>query len=250
MKIKDVADRSGFTPAALRYYEELGLLPQPARTAAGYRSYDESTVDRLAFIARAKQLGCTLDEIADLATAWEGGRCGPLQDRLRTVVAGKLADARAQIVELATLVDDLQRAAIALEQHRPDGACDDQCGCVKDSTTAPGPVTVALGTKPAATDAAPPIACTLPTDALHGRLDEWHALLGHATARARTEGRLLLSFAPTVPTDDLMRLVVAEQSCCQFLTFAITVDSHGIALEIGGPADAMPLVDAFFGATS
>src|SRR5918994_2179943 len=134
MRIKEVAERTGFSAPTLRYYEEIGLLPAAARTAAGYRTYDEATVERLAFIGRAKQLGCSLEEIADLLTAWDGGRCGPVQDRLRTLVAAKLADAHAQIVELMTLSSELQRSAAALELHRPDGPCDDRCGCVTDST--------------------------------------------------------------------------------------------------------------------
>lgn len=80
LRIADVSRRSGFTPATLRYYEEIGLLPPPTRTDAGYRIYDERSVERLAFIARAKQLGCTLGEIADLTIAWDGGECGPVQD--------------------------------------------------------------------------------------------------------------------------------------------------------------------------
>jgi DNA-binding transcriptional MerR regulator len=68
-RIKDVVARSGFSAPTLRYYEEIGLLPESARTRAGYRLYDDHTLNRLAFIARAKQLGCSLDEIADLTTA-------------------------------------------------------------------------------------------------------------------------------------------------------------------------------------
>ena len=60
------------------------------RTDAGYRLYDETSLERLRFIARAKQLGCSLDEIADLVTAWDGGRCAPVQDRLRTTVEVKV----------------------------------------------------------------------------------------------------------------------------------------------------------------
>ena len=135
-KIKDVAQRSGFTAATLRYYEEIGLLPEVCRTPAGYRLYDERTLERLAFITRAKQLGCTLEEISDLTLAWEGGQCGPVQDRLRGVVVEKLASAQQRIVELMTLTGDLQRAAAALEQHRPNGPCDDQCGCLSDSADA------------------------------------------------------------------------------------------------------------------
>src|SRR5262245_13435592 len=166
MRIKEVAERSGFSAPTLRYYEEIGLLPEPARTSSGYRTYDDRTLARLAFIARAKQLGCTLEEIADLTTAWDGGRCGPLQDRLRGLVADKLAAARGQIVELSTLSGELQRAAEALERHRPDGPCDDECGCVTD-TGAPATFAIGLTTKPSS--GSTPIACTLRPDALRGQ---------------------------------------------------------------------------------
>ena len=133
LKIKEVADASGFTAATLRYYEQIGLLPEASRNAAGYRMYDERTLERLAFIARAKQLGCSLEEIAGLTTAWDGGQCGPIQDQLRRLVAGKIAAAQQQIVELTRFTNELQHAAVALERHRPDGACDSDCGCVSDS---------------------------------------------------------------------------------------------------------------------
>jgi DNA-binding transcriptional MerR regulator len=61
-------------------------MPAPDRTPSGYRQYDEQVLDRLAFIARAKQLGCSLDEVSELSVAWEGGKCGPVQDRLRTLL--------------------------------------------------------------------------------------------------------------------------------------------------------------------
>jgi MerR family transcriptional regulator, copper efflux regulator len=61
LTIKQVAGASGFTPATLRYYVQIGLLPEASRTPAGYRQYDQRTLDRLAFIARAKQLGCSLE---------------------------------------------------------------------------------------------------------------------------------------------------------------------------------------------
>lgn len=129
-RIKDVADRSGFSATALRYYEDIGLLPTSRRTAAGYRLYDDRSLDRLAFIARAKQLGCSLDEINDLTFAWDGGQCGPLQDRLQALVAAKLLAARRQIDELTVLVSELERASMAFEMHRPEGPCDERCGCV------------------------------------------------------------------------------------------------------------------------
>ena len=253
-KIKDVADRSGFTAATLRYYEEIGLLPEASRTPAGYRLYDDRTLDRLAFIARAKQLGCTLEEIGDLTLAWDGGQCGPVQDRLRDVVADKLASAQRQIVELMTLTGDLQRAATTLELHRPDGPCDEQCGCVIDTidndtidTVMPGQV-VALGTKPRRPTDAAPIACTLSSQSMRGRLEEWRQLLSHVTNRAPIDSGLRATFGSATPLDELMSLVAAEQDCCQFFDFAITVDTRGIALEVRAPADALPVLQALFGA--
>jgi DNA-binding transcriptional MerR regulator len=245
MKIKEVAERSGFSAPTLRYYEEIGLLPEPARTSSGYRQYDERTVERLAFIARAKQLGCTLDEIADLTAAWDGGRCGPIQDRLRTVVADKLASARSQIVELTTLTNELQRAAAALELHRPDGPCDDLCGCVTDSAD-PSTFAISLTTKPAVDEI--PIACTLHPDALRGQLEDWQALLARAARREPLDDGVRVEFASNAPREELMRLVAAEQECCQFLRFAITVDTRGVALEVRGPQDAGSIIEGLFGA--
>ncbi|MEP7203091.1 MAG: MerR family transcriptional regulator [Ilumatobacteraceae bacterium] len=248
-KIKEVSERTGFSAATLRYYEEIGLLPQPIRTTAGYRIFDDHTLERLAFIARAKQLGCTLDEIADLTVAWEGGRCGPVQDRLRTVVADKLDGARHQIVELMTLSADLQRAAATLELHRPDGPCDDRCGCVADVHDTPGQI-VSISMKPTDVAESPAIVCTLEPASMGGRLDQWGTLLAHVTHRDTIAGGIRATFGPGVPLDELMRLVAAEQGCCQFFNFAITVDARGVALEVSAPEDALPIVHALFGAAA
>ena len=54
-------------------------------------------------------------------------------------------------------------------------------------------------------------------------------------------------FASSVPHAELIRLVAAEQDCCQFFQFAITVDTRGIALEVRAPEDARPIVESMFG---
>ena len=249
-QIKDAAERSGFSPATLRYYEEIGLLPEPSRTPAGYRVYDDHTLDRLAFIARAKQLGCTLEEVAALTVAWDGGQCGPVQDRLRAVVADKLAAAQQQIAALMTLTADLQHAAATLELHRPEGPCDDQCGCVSEppeSERSASPHMVSLTTKPTTADDGTPIACTLDPDSMPGRRDEWQALLTHVTGLDSIDGGVRAALGPQSPLADLLRLAVAEQDCCRFFEFAITVDDRGVALEVRSPADALPIVHSLFG---
>jgi MerR family copper efflux transcriptional regulator len=253
LKIKEVADASGFTSSTLRYYERIGLLPEASRTPAGYRMYDERTLDRLAFIARAKQLGCNLEEITGLATAWDGGQCGPIQDQLRQLVAGKIAAAQGQIADLMTFTCELQQAATALERHRPEGACDADCGCVSDpdntQTVATTIQSVTLSTK-ASTAVEPAIACTLSAGSMKGRIADWNSLLTHVERRERIDGGVRSVFSSSVPITDLMRLVAAEQDCCQFFRFAITVDTRGVALEVRAPEDALSIVESMFGAPS
>ena len=57
-------------------------------------------------------------------------------------------------------------------------------------------------------------------------------------------------FSPLAPTGTLMRLVTAEQTCCRFFEFAITVDGRGLALEIRAPAAGQAAVRALFGAAA
>ena len=127
--IGQVAERSGFSSSALRYYDHVGLLTPVARTGAGYRVYDDDTLSRLAFIARAKRLGCSLEEISDLVEIWDDGRCAPVQKRFHDLVTAKLAATERQIAELTALADQLRLAATHLAGPPVDGACDAGCAC-------------------------------------------------------------------------------------------------------------------------
>lgn len=228
MRIAEVADRSGFTTATLRYYEQVDLLPAPERTAAGYRAYDESVLDRLAFIARAKQLGCSLNEVADLMPAWDQGRCSPVQDGLRQLATGKLSDARARASELLAFAGDLERILAGLGTHTPDGPCDADCGCVGD----PSP---AVAT------------CTLESAEVPGRVEDWKDFGVHVAVRTPIDGGVRLQLDPSAPLDELARLMKAEQACCAFFAFALTVDRRGVALEVRAPAEGLAAVGALFG---
>ena len=63
LTVSDVAERSGFTPSALRFYEREGLI-HATRTAGNQRRYQRSVLRRLAFIRAARNVGLTLDEVA------------------------------------------------------------------------------------------------------------------------------------------------------------------------------------------
>jgi MerR family transcriptional regulator, copper efflux regulator len=128
--IGEAAGLSGFSASTLRYYEGIGLVEPSTRTDAGYRIYDDRALARLAFIARAKQLGCSLDDIADLVGIWDGELCGPVQKRLHDLVTEKLAEAQRQIDELAAFRDQLHHAATQLTGPAPDGPCSETCACL------------------------------------------------------------------------------------------------------------------------
>ena len=128
--IGEVADASGFSASALRYYEGIGLVAPATRTAAGYRLYDDGTLLRLAFIARAKHLGCSLEEITDLVAVWDG-TCEPVQRRFHELVTSKLAETQCQIAELEALHAQLSDAAAQLAGPTLDGPCDGQCACIR-----------------------------------------------------------------------------------------------------------------------
>ena len=66
MRIGELARKADTPIDTIRYYERLGLLPAPACAASGYRLYQGTDVERLAFVRRAKALGFSLSEIAEL----------------------------------------------------------------------------------------------------------------------------------------------------------------------------------------
>ena len=241
--IGEIADRSGFSASALRYYEGIGLVEPATRTDAGYRVYDDHTLARLAFIARAKQLGCSLEEITDLVAIWDRERCHPVQRRFHDLVTNKIADAQAQIAELAQLTTQLQSAAAHLAGPAVDGPCDDSCACV----TEPGRGAVAMVALTAQPEA-PPVACTLDAGSMPGRLADWHAVLAHVRARStEPDGALRIEFDDAVALAGLATMVAAEQQCCAFFSFAITLDHRGVALEVRAPEGTEAIVTALFG---
>ncbi|MDQ3735803.1 MAG: heavy metal-responsive transcriptional regulator [Actinomycetota bacterium] len=107
MRIGELAEASGSTTKALRFYEEAGLLPPPERTRAGYRDYSPAVISRLDFIRRSQSAGLTLAQIRGILEIRDGGQapCAHVQQLL----SDRLADVDRQIVELQEL-----RATVAL----------------------------------------------------------------------------------------------------------------------------------------
>jgi MerR family transcriptional regulator, copper efflux regulator len=83
-----------------------------------------------------------------------------------------------------------------------------------------------------------------------GRISDWQALLQHVYQRERINGGVRCLFEGSVPPDELLRLVTAEQTCCEFFSFAITVDARGLALEVRASDEASSIVASLFGSAS
>jgi MerR family redox-sensitive transcriptional activator SoxR len=120
LSISEVARKVGLRPSAIRYYEQIRLLP-PALRSSGQRRYDPSTLHRLAIIQRARRLGFTLDEIRQLFFGF--AKVARASERWRRLSERKL-------VELDNLMDGIKTLRRLLKKMTVNCDCEtlDQCG--------------------------------------------------------------------------------------------------------------------------
>jgi MerR family transcriptional regulator, redox-sensitive transcriptional activator SoxR len=105
--IGEVARRAGLRPSAIRYYESIGLLPEPERIS-GRRRYAEETLRALSVIAAGQRAGLSLTEVRELLTTADGE--GAVSEQLRIIARRKLPDVEA-LIERAQLVRSWLEAA-------------------------------------------------------------------------------------------------------------------------------------------
>ena len=107
MRIGELATQSGHPTRTIRFYETRGLLPEPTRTANGYRTYNEADRDRLEFIRNAQTAGLTLAEIASIIHLRDQGTtpCSHVNKLLNT----KLADVQQRLDQLTALRTELRQ---------------------------------------------------------------------------------------------------------------------------------------------
>ncbi|MGH8925116.1 MAG: heavy metal-responsive transcriptional regulator [Acidimicrobiia bacterium] len=126
MRIGELGRQVGVDPPTIRFYESVGVLPDPERTPAGYRTYRPADADRLRFVALARSLGLALDDIREILGLRDRGEtpCVYVRDLL-----DRQADAVEQrIGELERLAGELRRLR-ELARTLPDMAAGEPCVC-------------------------------------------------------------------------------------------------------------------------
>ena len=123
LQIGQVAQKTGLSVDAIRFYEKSGLLPRPARTPGGYRLYEEREVADLEFIQKAQQLGFSLNEIRELFSIQRNPNeiCVHVRDLIAqklTVVQAKITDLQKLELELAGAMRQCRTALRRRSNHR------------------------------------------------------------------------------------------------------------------------------------
>lgn len=228
---------------------------QPAGPA-GYRLYGEADAERVRFIAAAKQHGLSLDQIRDLLQVWDGGMCREIRDELRPMIGQQIAHANQRIGDLRLFRDQLT-AALGHLRRLPakDGPCDSACEFLHVQRSG-RPTAVrksAHGNPPPPPDPPAhsvevPVACSLDPAGYRDRAADWRRLLAGAE-RTHLSGGGMLVRLPAERAAGLAALAVAEQECCPFFTFRITLAGTYVELEAHAPGSAESLVAALFAET-
>jgi Cu(I)-responsive transcriptional regulator len=100
-----VAQASGVSQRMIRHYEEIGLVPRPARLDSNYRDYGDADLHRLRFIANARDLGFTIEEISELLALWSDSQRASAEVK-------KLALARAEALRQKAIKLEAMRATL------------------------------------------------------------------------------------------------------------------------------------------
>ena len=115
LRVGQLAEVTSVPAKTIRYYEQVGVLPAPSRSAAGYRQYYRRDIHRLLFIRRARSLGLPLAQLRDLTAGFEGEGCATMRPRLQRLVAEQLRAVLQQIAELHELERQLTDVSKRLE---------------------------------------------------------------------------------------------------------------------------------------
>jgi DNA-binding transcriptional MerR regulator len=140
VRISELAQGVGIPTSTVRYYERIGLLPAPERTASGYRDYDDTSHTRLLFITRARHLGLSCEQIAEVLPIWDGVECAAVHGHVSSMIDQKRAEIHERITELERFAEQLEEVRVALEQSPPPVECQPDLSCCAPETHGREPV--------------------------------------------------------------------------------------------------------------
>ncbi len=122
MQIKEFARKTGLPVKTIRYYEEIGLLPQPSRLANGYRIYAEPDISRARLVAGARTLDFSLDDIQEIL-AMRDQREAPCRTVLDLLLkrADEISQRIAQLQRMETELRELHRLGLTFPTDDVDG---------------------------------------------------------------------------------------------------------------------------------
>ena len=119
MNIGQASRASGVSAKMIRYYEQTGLLPPAGRTGSGYRVYPAADVHKLRFVRRARDLGFSVAEVADLLALWND-RSRQSAD-VKRVAQQRIGELRERMHDLQQMLDTLQTLVDSCAgDERPD----------------------------------------------------------------------------------------------------------------------------------
>lgn len=119
MNIGEAATRSGVSAKMIRYYESIGLITAPARTAAQYRVYAADDVHTLRFVRRSRDLGFSLEETRELLALWRDKSRASAD--VKNLAMAHVRELEEKAAELKAMADTLRHLATHCHgDHRPD----------------------------------------------------------------------------------------------------------------------------------
>ncbi len=119
MQIGQAAQQSGVSSKMIRHYESLGLLPPIHRSDGGYRLYSDNDIHTLRFIKRARDLGFSMDDIAELVNLWHNRQRSSAQ--VKKIADSHLQRLRERIAQLQAMERSLEQLTACCQgNERPD----------------------------------------------------------------------------------------------------------------------------------
>jgi len=132
MFIHQLARTTGVSAKTIRYYESIGLMPNPGRADNNYRQYTPDAIERLRFIVSARSLGFNLTDIGEFLSARDEGAL--VCKRVLDTFEGRIADIDRRIADLLALRETLSQIRTLGKDLPANKNCDEQCVCYSITT--------------------------------------------------------------------------------------------------------------------